>query len=152
VTSVQITATTGNISRAAALTVYPAGTTPAPTATPTPAPTPVPTPIPTPTPTPVPAPPPATTPPPTPTPAADTVSITRAEYEVAKSTLRIEATSSRSTATLQVFVTSTDQLIGTLSNGGGGKYSGQFTLSVNPQNITVRSNFSGVASRVVTPK
>jgi len=83
---------------------------------------------------------------------ADTVSITRAEYERAKSTLRVEATSSRSTATMQVFVTSTGQLIGTLANNGGGKYSGQFTWSVNPQNITVRSNFGGVKSSAVVVK
>jgi len=85
-------------------------------------------------------------------PAADTVSIRRAEYERAKTTLRVEATSSRSTATLRVFVTSTSQLIGTLTNNGGGKYSGQFTWSVNPQNITVRSNFGGAKSSAVIAK
>ncbi|HKP05478.1 MAG TPA: VCBS repeat-containing protein [Chthoniobacterales bacterium] len=141
VTPVQITATAGNISRAASLTVYPAGTTP-PTATPTPAPPPAATP-----------PPPAATPTPTPpTTAPDAVSITRAEYESAKSTLRVEASSSKSTATLQVFVTSTNQLIGTLTNNGGGKYSGAFALSTNPQNITVRSNLGGSASRAVQLK
>ncbi len=60
-------------------------------------------------------------------PAADTVSISRAEYDRAKSILRAEATSSRSNATMQVFVTSTSQLIGTLNNNGGGKFSGQST-------------------------
>ncbi|MEY2505962.1 MAG: hypothetical protein QOH01_291 [Verrucomicrobiota bacterium] len=135
VTPVQISATANNTSRAATLTINPAG---APTPAPTPAPAPVPSP--------------AATPTPTPAPAADTVSITRAEYEVAKSTLRIEASSSRSTATLQVFVTSTDQLIGTLSNNGGGKYSGQFTWSANPQNVTVRSSLGGSKSSAVTPK
>jgi hypothetical protein len=155
VTSVQITATANNISRSATLTVYPSGTAaPSPTPAATPAPTPAPTPVPPPTPTPTPVITPAPTPTPTPMPttAADTVSITRAEYEVAKSTLRIEATSSRSTATLQVFVSSTNQLIGTLSNNGGGKYSGQFSWSVNPQNITVRSSLNGAASRAVSPK
>jgi hypothetical protein len=97
----------------------------------------------------VPAPTPVTTP--AQTPAADTVSISRAEYEVAKNTLRIEATSSRSNATLQVFVTSTNQVIGTLANNGGGKYSGQFNWSVT-QNITVRSNLGGAASRAVSAK
>ena len=52
---------------------------------------------------------------------ADTVSITRAEYETDNRRLRVEATSTRSTATLQVFVTSSGQLIGTLSNDGGGR-------------------------------
>ncbi|HEX8077752.1 MAG TPA: VCBS repeat-containing protein [Chthoniobacterales bacterium] len=136
VTSVQITATANNISRAATLTVYPQGTTaPSPTPAPTPAPTPVATPAPTPAPT-----------------ATDTVSITRAEYDSAKRTLRVEASSSNSTATLQVYVSSTNQLIGTLTNNGGGKYSGSFASSTNPQNITVRSNLGGSTSRAVTAK
>jgi hypothetical protein len=53
---------------------------------------------------------------------------------------------------MQVFVTLTNQLIGTLSNNGGGKYSGQFSWSVNPQNITVRSNFGGSRSSAVAAK
>jgi hypothetical protein len=65
--------------------------------------------------------------------------------------LRVEASSTRSTATLQVFVTNTNQLLGTLTNSGG-KYSGQFNVSVNPQNITVRSNLGGAATRAVTVK
>jgi hypothetical protein len=80
----------------------------------------------------------------------DTVSITRAEYDRSNRRLRVEATSTRSTATLQVFVTSSGQLIGTLSNDGGGRYRGEFTWSVNPQSITVRSNFGGQATRTVT--
>ena|GEM_PF-2461902 len=85
-----------------------------------------------------------------PAPGGDTVSITRAEYETGNRRLRVEATSTRSTATLQVFVTSSNQLIGTLSNNGGGRYRGEFTWSVNPQSITVRSNFGGQATRTVT--
>jgi hypothetical protein len=147
VTSVQITATANSTSRSATLTINPPGA-PAPTPPP-PSPTPVPAASPTPTP--------VTTPPPSPTPTptatvADTVSISRAEYETAKRTLRVEASSSRTNATMQVFVTSTNQLIGTLTNNGGGKYSGQFSWSSNPQNITVRSNFEGTASRGVTVK
>jgi hypothetical protein len=85
-------------------------------------------------------------------PTTDTVSITRAEYESAKRTLRVEAASTRSNATLQVFVTSTNQLIGTLTNDGGGRFRGQFNVATNPQNITVRSNFGGQATRAVTLK
>jgi hypothetical protein len=81
---------------------------------------------------------------------ADTVTITRAEYDSGNRRLRTEATSTRSTATLQVFVTSSGQLIGTLSNDGGGRYRGEFTWAVNPQSITVRSNFGGQATRTVT--
>jgi hypothetical protein len=83
-------------------------------------------------------------------PGTDTVSITRAEYESGNRRLRVEATSTRSTATLQVFVTSSGQLIGTLSNDGGGRYRGEFSWPVNPQTITVRSNFGGQATRAVT--
>jgi hypothetical protein len=83
---------------------------------------------------------------------ADTVSITRAEYSVGNRRLRVEATSTRTNATLQTFVTSNNQLIGTLSNDGGGRYRGEFNWPVNPQNITVRSNFGGQATRSVTAR
>jgi len=80
----------------------------------------------------------------------DTVTITRAEYQTGNRRLRVEATSTNAIATLQVFVTSTNQLIGTLTNNGGGRFRGQFSWSVNPQTITVRSNFGGQATRTVT--
>ena len=79
----------------------------------------------------------------------DTVTITRAEYQTGNRRLRVEATSTNATATLQVFVTSTNQLIGTLSNNGSGRFRGQFSWPVNPQTITVRSNFGGQATRTV---
>jgi hypothetical protein len=84
--------------------------------------------------------------------SADTVAITRAEYEASKRTLRVEASSTRSTATLQVFVTSTGQLIGTLTNGGGGKYTGQFSVSSNPGSVTVKSSLGGSATRTLSVK
>ena len=80
----------------------------------------------------------------------DTVTITRAEYQTGNRRLRVEATSTNATATLQVFVTSTNQLIGTLANAGGGRFRGQFSWPVNPQTITVRSNFGGQTTRNVT--
>jgi FG-GAP-like repeat len=83
---------------------------------------------------------------------ADTVTITRAEYDTGNRRLRVEATSTRSTATLRVFVTSTNQLIGTLSNDGGGRFRGEFSWPSNPQSITVRSNFGGEATRTVTAR
>ena len=82
----------------------------------------------------------------------DSVSVTRAEYDGGKRELRVEATSTSSTATLKVYVSSTNELIGTLANNGGGKYSGQFTWSVNPQNVTVKSSLGGSGSRAVTAK
>jgi hypothetical protein len=84
--------------------------------------------------------------------AVDTVSITRAEYAIGNRRLRVEATSTRSNATLQAFVTSSNQLIGTLSNDAGGRYRGEFSWPVNPQNITVRSNLGGQATRAVTAR
>ena len=77
--------------------------------------------------------------------STETVSISRAQYDSGKRQLRVEATTSGSGATLQVYVTSTNALIGTLSGG-----SGQFTVSTNPQSITVRSSLGGSATRSVT--
>jgi hypothetical protein len=84
--------------------------------------------------------------------SVDTVTITRAEYDTGNRRLRIEATSTRSNATLQAFVTSSNQVIGTLSNDGGGRYRGEFNWPVNPQTITVRGNFGGQATRAVTAR
>jgi hypothetical protein len=84
--------------------------------------------------------------------AGDAVAIQRAEYSASNRTLRVEATSTRANATMQVFVTASGQLIGTLTNNGGGKYGGQLNWTVNPQNITVRSSFGGSAARSVVAK
>jgi hypothetical protein len=91
----------------------------------------------------------ATAPPP---PATDTVRITRVEYDSGKRLLRVEATSTSSSATLRVFVTSTGALLGTLSNSGGGQYRGELSSATNPQNITVRSSLGGVATASVVAK
>ena len=85
-------------------------------------------------------------------PATDTVRITRAEFESSKRTLRIEATSTSSNATLQVFVSATGQLLGTLANNGGGQYRAELSVATNPQNITVRSSLGGVATASVIAK
>jgi hypothetical protein len=82
---------------------------------------------------------------------ADTVAITLAQYRLSTKKLSVQATSTSATATLKVYVTATDQLIGTLKNNGG-KYSGQFSWPSNPQNITVRSSLGGSASKAVTVK
>jgi hypothetical protein len=92
---------------------------------------------------------PVATPPP---PSTDTVRITRAEFDSAKRTLRVEATSTTSNATLQVFVTATGQLLGTLANSGGGQYRAELGVATNPQNITVRSSLGGVATSSVVAK
>jgi hypothetical protein len=78
---------------------------------------------------------------------ADTVSIGRVEYDSGKHQLRVEATSSGSGAVLKVYFTGTDTLIGTVSGG-----TGQFNVSVNPIDITVRSSLGGTAAKAVTAK
>ena len=90
--------------------------------------------------------------PPSPPPSTDTVGIQVAEYSSGNRQLRVEATSTNSSATLNVHVTSTNALIGTLRNEGGGRYRGDFSLSSNPQSITVRSSLGGAATRTVTVK
>jgi hypothetical protein len=90
--------------------------------------------------------------PPTATTPADTISIPLAEYSAGNRELRVEATSSSASATLKVYVTSTNMLIGILTNEGGGRYRGNLAWSTNPQNITVRSSLGGLASRIVTVK
>jgi hypothetical protein len=90
---------------------------------------------------------PAPAPPPT-----DRVAITQAEYRASKRELRVQATSSDASATLTVFVTSSNAQIGTLTNRGAGSYRGEFTVSVNPQNLTVRSSAGGAATAAVTVK
>jgi hypothetical protein len=80
----------------------------------------------------------------------DTVRITRAEYQSATKTLRVNATSTRSTASLKVYVTSTGALIGTLTNKGSGAFSGQFIVAANPVKVTVKSSYGGSAIGTVT--
>jgi len=77
-----------------------------------------------------------------PPPAADTVTITRAEWNGGR--LRVEATSSSSTATLKVYVTSTGALLGTMS---GGRF--ETNIGSNPGSVTVRSSLGGEATRTV---
>jgi hypothetical protein len=101
------------------------------------------------TPTAIPSPTPTRTPT---TAAADTISIQLAEYSAGNDELRVEAMGSNASATLSVYVTSTNTLIGTLRNEGGGRYRGDFSWPTNPQNITVRSSLGGSASRTVTLK
>jgi hypothetical protein len=79
--------------------------------------------------------------------ASDSVSITRAECDGGKKQLRVEASSSSSSATLEVYVSATNELIGTLSGGKG-----EFSWPTNPQSITVQSSLGGSATKTVTTK
>ncbi len=78
--------------------------------------------------------------------AADTVDITRAQYVTTRSQLTVRATSTNDTATLTVSVTSTGEVLGTMTNNGGGSYSEVFRSVANPMNITVTSDFGGTDS------
>jgi hypothetical protein len=77
--------------------------------------------------------------------AAETVTISRLEWGAGQ--LRVEAASSASGATLKAYVTSTGELIGTLS---GGRL--DIAWPTNPVNVTVRSSLGGSAARNVTLK
>jgi len=83
---------------------------------------------------------------------SDTVAIPLAQYRAAKKQILVQATSTSAAATLTAYVTATDQLIGTLANNGGGKFSGQFASASNPTNITVRSSLGGSATKAVTTR
>jgi hypothetical protein len=81
---------------------------------------------------------------------SDTVGVTRAEYDSSRRELRVEATSTSSSATLRAFNNNTGALIGALQNNGGGQYRGQFTGVDNPGVVRVASSLGGSATRTVT--
>ena len=85
-------------------------------------------------------------------PALDSVRITRAEDVLRSFQLRVEATSTNASATLTVWNAGTGALIGTLSNAGGGKYTGTFTVSPAVLSITVKSSLGGIATGPVAQK
>ena len=82
--------------------------------------------------------------------ATDTVSISRADYTASKRELRVQAMSTNRTAVLKVYTADTNDLIGTLSNRGQGRYDGQFLWPENPQNVRVKSSLGGSATKAVS--
>ncbi len=82
----------------------------------------------------------------------DTVQITKAEDALRAFQLKVEASSTSTTATLTVYNAGTGALIGTLSNAGGGKYTGSFTVSPAVLSITVKSNLGGIKTGPVLQK
>jgi hypothetical protein len=84
--------------------------------------------------------------------SADYVAIGQAAYFKSRRLLRVSATSTDPSAVLRVYATASGTLIGTLSNLGDGRYSGQFRPLSNPQHITVRSSSCGSASAAVSGK
>jgi len=76
----------------------------------------------------------------------DTVTITRAQYSTQRSQLTVQATDSDPTATLTVSVTSSGQVLGNMTNQGGGNYNFKKVVTPNPRQITVTSNLGGTAT------
>jgi hypothetical protein len=76
--------------------------------------------------------------------------VTRADYDAAKRSLRVEATGSNATATLTAFADASSARLGALQNAGGGQYRGQFDGVDNPGTVRVTSSLGGSATRVVT--
>jgi hypothetical protein len=83
--------------------------------------------------------------------AAETLTITGAQYNTARQLFQVKATDSNPAATLQVYVTSTNTLIGTLRKNATG-YVGKFSWPTNPVNITVKSSLGATASANVRVK
>ena len=83
---------------------------------------------------------------------ADVVKILKAQYVTAQEALIIRATSTSTTAALQLFVTSTDEFIGILTETSRGKYVGKFSFPFNPESVTIRSTDGGSDTAIVTVK
>ncbi len=75
--------------------------------------------------------------------AADTVTITKAQYTTSRSQLNVQASDSNPSAVLTVKVTSSGQVLGTMKTRGDGRYQLKKTGIANPVNITVTSNLGG---------
>jgi hypothetical protein len=81
---------------------------------------------------------------------SDTIEIESAVYTNGNHLLKIRAASSvkstnRNAPTLRVYVTSSNELIGTLGGNPDGSYTGDFTWASNPQVVTVRSTLGGTS-------
>jgi hypothetical protein len=90
--------------------------------------------------------------PPSPPSSADTVAVQLAEYAVADQLLNVEATSTSASAVLSVLDAATGATVGTLTNNGGNRFAGTFSLASSPQQITVKSSLGGSATASVTMK
>lgn len=81
-----------------------------------------------------------------------TVTVTKAEYTVKKSSLLVEATSTDRVSTLQVFNSITGQLAGSIPLVGVGKFSGQLFVTGTFTSTAVQSSVGGVAIATVKQK
>jgi len=90
----------------------------------------------------------------------DTVVVTKAEYVPSKNQLKVEATSTNSSATLQVFnatpgsvrINGLPPVVGTMSNAGGGKFVGQFVAGGPFNSVAVQSSQGGLKTAPVVQK
>jgi hypothetical protein len=81
----------------------------------------------------------------------DKVQITRAELVVKNNSLRVEATSTSPTAVLTLHNATTGQVIGNMTNGGGGSYSFQGTVAP-VTTLLLTSSLNGMATGAVQQK
>ena len=81
-----------------------------------------------------------------------TVTITKAEYTVSKSNLLIEATSNDRVTTLQVYNSTTGQLVGSIPLVNVGKFSGQLLVTGSFTSVAVQSSVGGLAVGAVKQK
>jgi hypothetical protein len=82
----------------------------------------------------------------------DTVTIQSVGYTSSsrrRNRLNVRATSTSPLATLRVYDTATNTLIGTLNHSGNGEFYGSLYVTPKPTNITVRSTLGGSASAPV---
>jgi DNA-binding beta-propeller fold protein YncE len=81
----------------------------------------------------------------------DSLKITKATYSTSTQMLTVSATGTNAQATLNVFLSSTNQLLGTMVNQGGGNYSfSQSLLTGAPASVSVVSNLGGKTGQGVT--
>ncbi len=76
----------------------------------------------------------------------DSVSVTSPypTWSKSKHLLSVSAITNNPSDTLQVFVSGTTTLIGTLTNLGGGQYQGQLKWPTNPGYIDIKSSGGGL--------
>ncbi|MFN7997138.1 MAG: VCBS repeat-containing protein [Bryobacteraceae bacterium] len=82
----------------------------------------------------------------------DSLQITRAQYTARQAQFRVDATSTNATATLTAWNSDTGAAIGTLTNAGGGKYTGTFTVPAAVIRVTLKSSLGGTVTGAVTQK
>ena len=79
----------------------------------------------------------------------DTVTISKAQYSISGSQLKVNASDSNPAAVLTVKVTSSGEVLGTMQSRGDGTYQLKKVGIANPVNVTVTSNLGGSASKNV---